>query len=184
LKRQYRKLAKFYYQNTLAENKFYLSPFESKINSHINNQTYCPERCDLGNKQLSVAPNGDLFPCVEFVGDSEYKIGDIFQGLDKEKRQELHQRNEVEKRGCHRCAVANRCNHFCACQNKRATGRLDDVSPILCYSEQTLIPIVDKLASRLYKKRSGMFIQKNYNEYYPILSVIEDRLANSKRKAS
>jgi len=37
------------------------------------------ERCQLGLRQVSVAPNGRLYPCVQFVGDgseSRYAIGD------------------------------------------------------------------------------------------------------------
>ncbi len=176
LKKQYRLLADFYYKNTMAENKFYLSPFETKINSHINHQSYCQERCDLGKKQLSVAPNGDLFPCVEFISDSKYKIGDVFSGVNENLRQALYQENQQEKPGCDRCAIARRCNHYCGCQNLRATGSLNSVSPILCRQEQMVLAVADRLAERLYKKRSGLFIQKHYNEYYPIFSVIEERL--------
>lgn len=55
LKKQYERLSEFYYERTLAEDKFYLSPFEVKISSHINGDSYCHERCELGKKQISVA---------------------------------------------------------------------------------------------------------------------------------
>jgi sulfatase maturation enzyme AslB (radical SAM superfamily) len=50
---------------------------EVKVNSHINKETYCIERCELGNKQISVAPDGGLFPCVQFVGSEQYCIGNV-----------------------------------------------------------------------------------------------------------
>jgi uncharacterized protein len=175
LKQQYKKLAEFYYDHTMAENKFYLSPFETKIYSHVNNRIYCHERCELGKNQISIAFDGAIYPCIEFVGDSQYKIGDVWNGIDIELQQNLFLRNEKEKTGCDICAIRKRCNHYCACQNKRATGSIDEISPVLCRHEQVLLPIADKLAERLYKKRSELFIQKHYNEYYPILSMIEDR---------
>ena len=174
LKRQYKKLAGFYYMNTMAENKFYLSPFETKIYSHINNRTYCHERCELGKNQISIAPDGAIYPCIEFIGDARYRIGDIWNGIDINLQQSLFLRNEAEKEECGICAVRKRCNHYCACQNKRATGTIDEISPVLCRHEQILLPIADRLAERLYKKRSELFIQKHYNDYYPVLSVIED----------
>ncbi|HOL17323.1 MAG TPA: SPASM domain-containing protein [Bacillota bacterium] len=171
---QYQLLANFYYRLTMAEEKFYLSPFEVKISSHINRQNYCHERCELGKKQLSVAPDGLLYPCVQFVGDEEYSIGSVKTGVDEEKREKLYRQNEREKDTCLDCAVRARCNHYCGCLNKQATGSIDRVSPVLCAHERIILPIADKLADRLYKKRSALFIQKHYNEFYPIVSMVED----------
>ena len=177
LKRQYKKLADFYYEKTMAEEKFYLSPFEMKIYSHIHNRTYCHERCELGKNQISIDADGAIYPCLEFVGDERYKIGDIQNGIDKDLQEKLYLQNETEKAGCDICAIRNRCNHYCACQNKRATGSISEIPPVLCRHEQILLSAADSLAKRLYKKRNKLFIQKHYNDYYPILSIIEDKLS-------
>ncbi|MCL1895798.1 MAG: SPASM domain-containing protein [Clostridiales bacterium] len=177
LKRQYKRLASFYYAHTLAEDKFYMSPFDVKISSHIHNRTYCHERCELGQRQLSVAPDGGIYPCVQFAGDAEYRIGDVYGGLDETARQALYTRNETEKPGCDACSIQKRCNHYCACLNKQATGSIDAVSSVLCAHERIILPIADRVAARLYKKRSPMFIQKHYNDLYPLVSLAEDRAA-------
>jgi len=39
-----------------------------------------------------------------------------------------------------------------------------------------LIPIADRAAEILYKKRNPLFIQKHYNAAYPLLSLFEDVL--------
>lgn len=175
LKRQYETLADFYLRHTLAEDKFYLSPFEVKISSHVHNRTYCHERCELGQRQLSVGPDGTLYPCVQFVGDGDYALGSVFGGVDETRRQALYERNEAEKSGCGACAIRARCNHYCACLNRQATGRIDEVSPVQCAHERMLLPIADRVAAALYKKRSGLFIQKHYNDLYPLISLAEDR---------
>jgi len=175
LKEQYQKLADYYYEMTLAEEKFYLSPFEVKISSHINHKTYKHERCELGKRQLSVGPDGSIFPCVQFVGEPEFAIGHVSTGLDEQRRELLYNQNEAEKETCKTCAVRGRCNHYCGCMNKQTTGSIDEVSPVQCANERILLPIVDRLAERLFKKRSGMFIQKHYNDYYPLVSLVEDK---------
>ena len=175
LKRQYKKLAEFYYTASMAEKKLYLSPFEMKIYSHIHNRTYCGERCELSKNQVSIGPDGSVYPCTEFVGDPKYIIGDVFNGIDPSAQQNLFFENRTEKAACESCAIRVRCNHYCACQNKRATGSIDEISPVLCSHEQILLPIADKLGERLYKKRSSLFIQKHYNDYYPILAMMEDK---------
>lgn len=178
LRKEYEKLSSFYYERTLEEDKFYLSPFEVKISSYINGDSYCSERCELGKKQISISPDGSLFPCVQFVGDSSYSIGHVDRGIDRERQNSLYNLNEEEKESCRNCAIRKRCNHYCGCMNKQTTGSIDKVSPVLCSHERLLIPIADKLAEKLYKRRNGMFIQKHYNEMFPVISLIEDRTKN------
>lgn len=177
LEAEYHKLADFYRERTLAEDKFYLSPFEVKMSSHIHKDTFCRERCELGMRQVSVGMDGTLYPCVQFVGNREYAIGDVESGVDVARRYELYTVNEEEKAECRECAVRERCNHHCGCLNLQATGRIDRVSPVLCAHERILLPIADRLAERLYRKRSAMFIQKQYNDMFPLLSLIEDQKA-------
>lgn len=174
LKRQYQKLAAFYYENTKNEKKFFLSMFDSKINSHIHRKEYCADRCRLGYEQILISTNGILFPCVQFVGDIDYQIGHVDNGIDEDKRKSIFKQSCFEHQECQRCSIKGRCNHTCACINKCSTGNLTEPSPVLCFSERSLIPIVDKVASKLYKNRNGMFIQKHYNELYSLVSLVED----------
>jgi len=67
-----------------------------------------------------------------------------------------------------------RCYNTCSCLNWQTTGNINEISPILCETERILIPIVDKLGKELYEKKSKMFIQKQYNVAFPILSLLED----------
>ncbi|MDR0842036.1 MAG: radical SAM protein [Acidobacteriota bacterium] len=174
LGRQYRKIADWYYEKTLAEEKFYFSPFEVKIASHVYPGSCKRDRCELGLRQISVAPDGRLFPCVQFVGDANYVIGDVGRGLDEAARDRLYRRNAAEKESCRTCAVCERCNHYCGCLNRQATGSIDEVAPMLCAHERTVLPIADKLAARLFEKRNSLFIQKHYNDLFPVISLVED----------
>jgi uncharacterized protein len=168
LQRQYERLADLYERKTLAEDKFYFSPFEVKISSHVNSRTYCHERCELGLRQLSVGPDGALYPCVQFVGDPAFRLGDVWRGVDESARQALYLHNEQEKPGCDACGIRTRCNHYCACLNRQATGSIDKVSPMLCAHERIVLPIADALAGRLYSQGNAVFIQKQYGEVYPL----------------
>jgi uncharacterized protein len=175
---QYRRLAAWYERLTLREEKFYFSPFEVKIASHVFPGSCRRDRCELGKRQISVAPNGRLYPCVQFVGDGTddiYCIGDVNSGIDESARERLFIMNGEEKADCADCAIRERCNHFCGCLNRQSTGRIDRVSPTLCAHERIVLPIADRLAARLFKRRSAMFIQKHYNELFPLISLVEDR---------
>lgn len=174
LKRQYRLLSDWYYAHTLKEDKFYLSPFEVKLASHIKGDAWCQDRCELGRKQVSIAPDGTLYPCVQFVGEERYAMGHVDTGIDESRRMSLFELGGVEQKECLSCAIRNRCLHTCGCLNKQVTGCVDRVAPSLCAHERILLPIADKLGERLYRRRDAMFIQKHYNEMYPLVSMVED----------
>lgn len=183
LARQYEKLSAWYEEETLKESKFYFSPFEVKIGSHVRPGSCARERCELGQKQISIAPDGGIYPCVQFVGDAAYCIGDVNTGIDEAKRLQIFQQSNKEEEACTGCAVRHRCNHFCGCLNRQSTGDINRVSPVLCAHERILIPIADRLGDRLFKQRSALFVQKHYNDYFPLISLAEDSQkpsANSK----
>lgn len=174
LRGQYRLLAKWYEELTRREEKFYFSPFETKIASHIRGEHYCHERCELGRRQVSVAPDGRIYPCTQFVGNEEFCIGDVKSGIDDARRLALYRENELDKPQCGICAVKHRCHCHCGCLNYQVTGSIGSVPAILCEHERMLFPIVDRMAERLYRERSGMFIQKHYNQIFPLISLVED----------
>ncbi len=174
LSKQYKKLAELYYKKTVSEDKFFFSPFDSKIDSHIRNKEYCKERCKLGFEQISISTSGDLYPCVQFVGDCKYRIGHVHNGIDEARRMEIYNASQTKQDECERCAIHHRCMSSCACINKYSTGDINQPSPILCANEQLLIKSADNLAAKLYKHRNGMFLHKHYNENYSLVSLIED----------
>ena len=178
LESEYKKLAELYIKWTKANMKFYLSCFEMKILSHLRGEKYCEDRCQLGKKQISVAPDGKLYPCVQFIDDPEFEMGDVFSGIDINKRKIIEQKGSVNPPVCETCAINKRCNHTCGCLNRQATGSIGEISPVQCAHEQMLLPIADSIAEKLYKERNSLFIHKQYNEFYPILSMIEDKTEN------
>jgi len=177
LKREYKRLARLYIKWTREGRKFYLSPFEVKLSSHINHHAYRKGRCELAKRQLSIDPKGNIFPCVQFTRagpGSRWQIGNVFDGIDEEARSRVHDESEAEKETCRDCVVKNRCNNSCGCLNWQTTGTVNKVSPVLCRNEQMLIRIADGIGETLYKKRDPLFVNKHYNEAYPALSLLED----------
>jgi uncharacterized protein len=136
LEKEYRKLAVWHEENYRKERKFYFSPFDKRIASHI-----FPTRsnsCRLGKRQISVGPDGKLFPCVQFVGKDEYVIGTVETGIDEERREELYLLNERDKPECAGCALERRCHNKCGCLNIQTTGSLERIPAVLCEVERML----------------------------------------------
>jgi len=178
LKRQYKKIAVLYEKRIMKEEKFYFSPFEMKLASHIRKNNFECFQCHLAQKQISISHNGKIYPCVQFVKDgisnTEYSIGSVVDGIDIHLQEQMYADSKKQDMTCIECDYNPRCNNKCSCLSWQLTGELNKVTPVICETERILIPIVDNLGERLYKKGSNMFIQKHYNAVYPILSMIED----------
>ena len=172
LRKEYQALEAWHLENYRQERKFYFSPFDKRIASHV-----FPGRgtsCKCGRRQISVAPDGRLYPCVQFVGRDGYCIGIAMGGINEARREEIFSLNEQDKQECKGCALAHRCHNKCGCLNVQTTGNIDILPPILCEHERMVLPIADRLAERLFKERDAMFIQRHYNPAFPILSFLED----------
>ncbi len=177
LRKQYEKLGDRYVRWTRAGRKFYFSPFEVKISSHVNRDCYQKERCELAQRQVSVGPDGTLYPCVQFTHagpDSGWRVGHVDTGVDEAARARLGRESSADKPECDGCAIQQRCNNTCGCLNWQTTGGINTVSPVLCRHEQTVLPVADRVAHTLYRERHPLFLHKHYNEAYPFLSLIED----------
>ena len=172
MKKAYKTLGDWYLDAYRKEEKFYFAAFDKRIASRI-----WPGRgtsCQLGRRQISVAPDGTYYPCVQFVGHADYALGRAGQGLDAARRTCIYDRNEAAKLDCAGCALLGRCNNACGCLNYSTTGSLDKVPGFYCEHERFLIPFVDKLAAKLYAERNALFIQRHYNPAFPIVSILED----------
>jgi len=90
----------------------------------------------LGRRQISVAPDGRLYPCVQFVGREGYCIGTAERGIDEAKREAIYATNEQDKAQCAGCALAARCHNKCGCLNIQTTGCLTSIPALLCEHER------------------------------------------------
>lgn len=185
LARQFERLGDLYIEWTRQGRKFYLSPFEVKLSSHIQGEDSCKEHCELGIRQISVDPQGHLFPCVQFTAagpESRWCIGNVVSGIDEAKRNQLREESQDEKEPCRECSIRQRCHNTCGCLNWQTTGTVSRVSPVLCRYEQMVIPIADRIGETLYGEQNVLFLNKHYNPAYSMLSLLEDMKASKREE--
>jgi uncharacterized protein len=164
----YRQLAGFYLEKIRADEHFHLGVFDDKLKTHASSPIELGVICDFGAKKVSVAPNGKVYPCVQFVSDktdtADYCIGDVDSGLTA-RREELIAENRKERSQCEGCALVGRCSNYCGCLNWQITGKLTKIPGILCTHEQMLIPIVDEIGNELWDERNQSFLNKHYKNF-------------------
>ncbi len=71
--------------------------------------------CGSGHEYLAVTPEGDLYPCHQFVGDENFKMGNVHQGVFNSDFQKNFQKSNVySKKECSECWAKFYCSGGCA----------------------------------------------------------------------
>ena len=81
--------------------------------------------CGSGTEYMAVTPWGDLYPCHQFVGEEEYKLGDLWNGVTaEEKREEFKSCNAYARKDCENCWAKLYCSGGCAANAYHASGNI------------------------------------------------------------
>lgn len=89
--------------------------------------------CGSGTEYLAVTPWGDLYPCHQFVGDPDYKLGDIWNGITNPAlRDEFKLCNAYARPDCQDCWARLYCSGGCAANALHATGNIRGIYEYGC----------------------------------------------------
>ena len=84
--------------------------------------------CGSGTEYMAVTPWGDLYPCHQFVGDEQYKLGDVWNGVTNiALREEFRACNAYARPDCADCWARLWCSGGCAANAYHATGSIRGV---------------------------------------------------------
>ncbi len=175
IRKQFNKIAEIYADKILKEDDVEIPLIDDKIKTYIKSGYDCNKDCELGMKNINVGTDGNFYPCMQFVNNKDFIIGNCKDGIDIKARTNLIKNSNKENEICQNCSIRKRCKHTCACRNYVITNNVNELSPIICETEKILIEVSDKMAEKLYRKNSKMFIQKYYNDKYDILRQISNK---------
>ena len=81
--------------------------------------------CGSGTEYMAVTPWGDLYPCHQFVGEEEYKLGDVWNGVTNNNvREEFRSCNAYSREECKDCWAKLYCSGGCAANAYHASGSI------------------------------------------------------------
>ncbi|NLW55627.1 MAG: thioether cross-link-forming SCIFF peptide maturase [Firmicutes bacterium] len=135
---EYDRLAAFYWERHQAGDPFRFFHFVVDLEKG----PCLPKRllgCGAGFDYLAVTPQGELYPCHQFVGEKQFIVGDVFSGITApEIRAVFGRARFYAKEGCSTCWARYYCSGGCHAHAYFANG--DILKP-------------DTLACRLLQKR-------------------------------
>lgn len=89
--------------------------------------------CGSGNEYLAVTPWGDFYPCHQFVGNEEFLMGNVEEGITRtDIRDEFKTCNVYAKEKCRNCFAKFYCSGGCAANSYNFHGNINDAYDIGC----------------------------------------------------
>ena len=89
--------------------------------------------CGAGNEYFSVVPNGDIYPCHQFAGDRDFRMGSVFEGkLDEKIRAQFRDSCLFTRKKCDGCFAKYICSGGCSANNYHFNGDINDPYEITC----------------------------------------------------
>jgi len=89
--------------------------------------------CGAGCEYIAVSPNGDVYPCHQFVGEENMRLGNLEDGITNTELQEkIKNINVLTKNDCKKCWARYYCSGGCHANALHYGGSLDSTHDISC----------------------------------------------------
>lgn len=96
--------------------------------------------CGSGTEYLAVTPWGDLYPCHQFVGQEEFLLGNVNDGITRQDIcDEFKLCNVYAKDKCQNCFARYYCSGGCAANSYKFHGSITDAYDIGCEMQRKRI---------------------------------------------
>ena len=106
--------------------------------------------CGSGTEYLAVTPWGDFYPCHQFVGNEDFLMGNVDDGIVRtDIRDEFKECNVYSKEKCRNCFAKFYCSGGCAANSYNFHGNIHDAYDIGCELQKKRIECAIMLKNAL-----------------------------------
>ena len=110
--------------------------------------------CGAGHEYMCVVPNGDIYPCHQFVGQDGYVIGNVYDGVTNDTIpalfRDMHVLNKPE---CCKCWAKFFCSGGCHANNIKYGGNIQTPYELSCRIQKKRIECAMYIQAKLAMKR-------------------------------
>lgn len=164
----FRSVGDFYLRRYRENRAIAINFIDSKIITQLKNGFESCDRCNFGEREIAVAPSGNLYPCERLIADDRHNlemcIGNVESGFDETKRMKILMKRGNVNPECATCAIRHRCMNWCCCINYAMTGAIDRADGLVCFHERHAVDVADHVAKTLYNEANPAFLARFYYE--------------------
>ena len=96
--------------------------------------------CGAGFEYVAITPQGEVYPCHQFVGKEEYKLGDIYEDtFNTELAKKFKSAHIYNKPKCRKCWARFYCSGGCQANNVAFNGDMNEPYEIGCKMQKKRI---------------------------------------------
>ena len=109
--------------------------------------------CGSGTEYLAVTPWGDFYPCHQFVGQEQFLMGNVDEGITNTKiREEFKACNVYSKEKCKNCFAKFYCSGGCAANSYNFHGNINDTYDLGCELQRKRVECAIMIKAALAEK--------------------------------
>lgn len=89
--------------------------------------------CSCGNEYVAITPDADIYPCHQFVGQEEFKMGNLMDNTFNSEIKDYFSKSHIySKNECTHCWAKFYCSGGCNANNYFSTGDIHNVNKLAC----------------------------------------------------
>ena len=109
--------------------------------------------CGAGKSVVAVDINGDIYPCELFIGSKQWLIGNVFEGFEQKKLEQIDQCRTEAIAVCHDCDIKKVCPKSCLAENREA-AMIDNLKSGCSFAKEIVDIAKESYSVLLANKRS------------------------------